>query len=114
LLPPTTRERDNTFHWTTEGEHYCLDYMTFSRILGLGSKYEKYDPIHVEKRIKSAEATFMFFNPKLALEGKSIHLQPYYNYANFMMRWTIGPKKGEYIALNFYVLNLLNFMAPGG
>ena len=26
-----------TFYWTTEGEKYGVDYMTFSRILGLGS-----------------------------------------------------------------------------
>jgi hypothetical protein len=87
-------DRDNTFHWTTEWEHYCVDYMTFSRILGLGWVHEKYNPIHVQKRIKPSDAQFIFFNPILAHEGKSIHLQPYYNYANFMMRWTIDPKKG--------------------
>ncbi|RLN41428.1 hypothetical protein C2845_PM01G40290 [Panicum miliaceum] len=38
------RANDCTFHWTTEGEHYCVDYMTFSRILGLGSKFEDRDP----------------------------------------------------------------------
>jgi hypothetical protein len=48
----------------------------------------------VERRIKPANAAFMFFNPILAHEGKSIHLQLYYNYANFMIRWTIDPKKG--------------------
>ncbi|RLM85569.1 putative copia-like retroelement [Panicum miliaceum] len=107
-------ERDNTIHWTTEGEHYCVDYMTFSCILGLGSEHEKYKPIHVEKRIKPADVAFMFFNPILAHEGKSIHLQPCYNYANFMMRWTIDPRKGDYTTLNFYAVNLLNRMAPGG
>jgi hypothetical protein len=70
-------DRDNTFHWTTEGEHYCIDYMTFSHILGLGSEHEKYNPIHVEKRIKPSDASFIFFNPILTHEGKSIHLQPY-------------------------------------
>ena len=29
-----------TFYWTTEGEKYGIDYMTFSRLLGLGSKDE--------------------------------------------------------------------------
>jgi hypothetical protein len=88
--------------------------MTFSHILGLGSKHEKYDPIHVERKIKPHDATFMFFNPIWAREGKSIHLQPFYNYANFMMRLTIDPKKGDYTALNFYAVNLLNRMAPSG
>jgi hypothetical protein len=31
-----------------------------------------------------------------------------------MMRSTIDPKKGDYTALNFYAVNLLNRMAPGG
>ncbi|RLM86226.1 actin-like protein ARP8 [Panicum miliaceum] len=93
-----------TFHSTTEGEHYCLDYMTFCRILGLGSEHEKYDPIHVERRIKPHDAIFMFFNPILAREGKSVHLKPFYNYANFMMRCTIDHKKGDYTALNFYAV----------
>jgi hypothetical protein len=88
--------------------------MTFSRILGLGSEHEKYNPIHVEKRIKPDEVAFMFYNPILEQEGKSIHLQPFYNYANFMMRWIIDPKKGDYTALNFYVVNLLNRMASDG
>jgi hypothetical protein len=107
-------ERDNTMHWTTKGEHYVVDYMTFSWILGLSSKQEKHDPIHVEKRIKMADATYMFFNPILAHKGKSIHLQPYYNYANFIMHWTIDPKKNDYTSLNFYAVNLLKCMAPGG
>ncbi|RLM60186.1 putative copia-type pol polyprotein [Panicum miliaceum] len=68
------KARYNTLHCTTEREHYYVDYMTFSRSLGLGSEHEKYDPIHVERRIKPADATFMFFNPILAHEGKSIHL----------------------------------------
>jgi hypothetical protein len=74
--------------------------MTFSHILGLGSKHEKYNAIHVEKRIKPSDASLMFFNPILAHKGKSIHLQPYFNYANFMTRWTIDQKKGNYTALN--------------
>ena len=37
-----------TFYWTTEGEKYGIDYMNFSRLLGLGSMDEQRDPIHVE------------------------------------------------------------------
>ena len=105
---------DNTMHWTTEGVHYVVDYMTFSCILGLGSAQEEFDPIHVERRVKPAEATYLFFNPILAFEGKGTNLLPYYNYANFMMHWTVDPKKGDYTALNFYAVNLLNRMSPGG
>jgi hypothetical protein len=48
------------------------------------------------------------------MNRKSIHFQPYYNYANFMLRWTIDPKKGDYTTHNSYAVNLLNRMAPGG
>ena len=33
-------ERQIAFFWTTKGVKYGVDYMTFSRILGLGSKDE--------------------------------------------------------------------------
>ena len=46
-------ERQIAFYWTTEGVKYGVDYMTFSRILGLGSKDEDRVPIHVEQQLKT-------------------------------------------------------------
>jgi hypothetical protein len=45
-------EMEIAFYWTTEGAKYGVDYMTFSRILGLGSRDEARDPIHVERQLK--------------------------------------------------------------
>ena len=56
-------ERKMAFFWTTEGEKYGVDYMTFSRILGLGSKDEECDPIHVEQQLKPYQLPTLFFNP---------------------------------------------------
>ena len=53
------------FYWTTEGEKYGIDYMTFSRILGLGSKDEERDPIHVEQMLRSHQVPQLLFNPKM-------------------------------------------------
>ena len=108
------RASDNTIHWTTEGEHYFIDYMTFSRLLGLDSKDEARDPIHVERKLKPDRCSFMFYNPVVVWEGKTKNLLPYYYYANFMLRWTIDPKKGDSGSLHVFAVNLMNQFAPGG
>jgi hypothetical protein len=56
-------EKEIAFYWTTEGVKYGVDYMTFSRILGLGTKDEKRDPIHVEEQLKPYQVPTLFFNP---------------------------------------------------
>ncbi len=38
----------STIHWTTGGIHFAVDYVTFSRLLGLGSKDLERDQIHNE------------------------------------------------------------------
>ena len=40
------------FFWTIEGEKYEVDYMTFSWILGLGSRDKQRDPIHAEELLR--------------------------------------------------------------
>jgi len=37
---------DSTIHWTTSGIHFAVDYVTFSRLLGLGSKDLARDQIY--------------------------------------------------------------------
>lgn len=91
-----------------------MDYMTFSRILGLGSKDEEKDLIHVENQVKSNDVAFMFYNPILAVGGKANILIPYYYVINSFFRSTIDPKGGDATALNYYAGNLLLRMAPKG
>jgi hypothetical protein len=71
-------EFSNTIYWTTQWQKYCIDYMTFSRLLALGSKDETCDAIHFKEKLMPKDVTFMFFNPILAHEGKADNLQPYY------------------------------------
>ncbi len=40
---------DSTIHWTTNGIHFAVDFVTFSRLLGLGSKDLQRDQIHNEQ-----------------------------------------------------------------
>jgi hypothetical protein len=103
-----------TFYWTTEGEKYGIDYMTFSRILGLGSKDEERDPIHVEQPLRGDQVPQLFFNPTLANEGNTSTLQPCYYGLNRFFRSTIDAKKGDDTALRHFVVNLLAHTLPGG
>jgi hypothetical protein len=48
--------------------------MTFSRLLGLGSKDEECTPVHNENKYKPRELTFMFPSCDLAIEGKADQL----------------------------------------
>jgi hypothetical protein len=49
---------DNTITWTTQGNKCTIDYMTFSWLLGLGSKDEERTPVHNENKYKPRELTF--------------------------------------------------------
>jgi hypothetical protein len=86
--------------------------MTFSRLLGLGSKDERSSPVHNEDKYKPKELPFMFPSRDLAIEGKANQLNPYYYYLNQFFRATIDPKIGDATTLRYYAPNLLNRMAP--
>jgi hypothetical protein len=86
--------------------------MTFSRLLGLGSKDERCSPVHNEDKYKPKELPFMFRSRDLAIEGKADQLNPYYYYLNQFFHATIDPKIGDATALRYYTPNLLNRMAP--
>jgi hypothetical protein len=103
---------DNTITWTTQGNKCTIDYMTFSRLLGLGSKDEERTPIHNENKYKPRDLTFMFPSRDLAIEGKADQLNPYYYYLNQFFRATIDPKQGDATTLRYFAPNLLNRMAP--
>jgi hypothetical protein len=103
---------DNTIIWTTQGNKCTIDYMTFSRLLGLGSKDEECTPINNEIKYKPRELTFMFPSRDLAIEGKADQLNPCYYYLNQFFRPTIDPKQVDATALRHFAPNLLNWMAP--
>jgi len=103
-----------TFYWTTEGEKYGIDYMTFSRLLGLGSKDEKHNPIHVEQVLRSHQVPELFFNPMLANKGNASTLLPCYYGLNRFFRNTVDAKKGDGTTLHHYAVNLLARTLPGG
>jgi hypothetical protein len=106
--------RQVAFFWTTEGVKYGVDYMTFSRLLGLGSEDEKRDPIHVEHQLKPSQLPALFYNPILAEAGNASTLQPFYYTMNQFFRATIDAKDGDATALRYFACNLLARVMPGG
>jgi hypothetical protein len=106
--------RQIAFFWTTEGVKYGVDYMTFSRLLGLGSEDEKRDPIHVEHQLKPSQLPGLFYNPILAEAGNASTLQPFYYTMNQFFRATIDAKDGDATALRYFACNLLARVMPGG
>jgi hypothetical protein len=100
-------ERKIAFFWTTEGVKYGVDYMTFSRLLGLGSNDEKRDPIHVEHQLKPNQLPALFYNPILAEASNASTLQPFYSTMNQFFCGTIDAKDGDSTALRYFACNLL-------
>ena len=88
--------------------------MTFSRLLGLGSKDEQRDPIHVEHQLRGYQVPRLFSNPVLAREGNTSTLLPCYYGLNRFFRSTIDAKKGDDTALRHFDMNLLASTLPGG
>ena len=58
--------RKNEVLWTTLGIHYCIDYMTFSRLLALGSKDPEHDTRYVENKIKEYDLGELYEDPRMA------------------------------------------------
>jgi hypothetical protein len=104
---------DNTITWTTQGNKCTIDYMTFFRILELGSKDEDRTPIHNENKYKPRDLPYMFPSCDLAIEGKAGQLNPYYYYLNQFFQATIDPKQGDATTLRYYAPNLWHQMKRG-
>jgi hypothetical protein len=56
----------NTIHWTTEGQHYKVDFVTFSCLLGLESKDRKAPSISKIQAFAMSEYQYMY------LEGHQV------------------------------------------
>ena len=97
----------------TEGRHYHVDFVTFSRILGFGEEERSFTYIHDEARAKIRDIAYMWIDRRGA-DGKVSGLQSYYYILNNLIRHTINPKDGAASYLNGYVRNVLARFSPGG
>ena len=100
-------------HWMTDGRHYCVDFVTFSQILGFGEEHRTYTHIHDEPRAEIRDIRYMWRDSRAA-DGKRSGLHSYYYILNNLIRNTINPKDGAASDINGYVRNVLARFAPGG
>ena len=79
-------ERDSTgaidiIHWSAEGKHYKVDFITFSRLLGL-NEYDRTSPELTEyEDVALVEYQHMYLDGYL-VDGQTIYLKPYYYVLN--------------------------------
>jgi hypothetical protein len=96
-----------------DGRHYCVDYTTFSQILGFGEEHWTYSHIYVEPRAKIRDIRYMWTYSRAA-DGKRSGLHSYYYILNNLIRNTINPKDGAASDINRYVRTMLVRFAQGG
>jgi hypothetical protein len=104
--------RKIAFFRTTEGVKYGVHYMTFSRLLRLGSEDGKRDSIHLEHQLKPNQLPALFYNPILAEAGNASTLQPFYYTMNQFFHSTIDAKDGDATALRYFACKLLARVMP--
>ena len=97
----------------TNGQHYRVDFVTFSQILGFGEEHRGYNYIHYEPRAEIRDISYMWRDRRIA-DGKRSGLHSFYYILNNLIRNTINPKDGAASDINGYVRNVLARFAPGG
>ena len=98
--------------WMIDGRYYRIDFVTFSRILGFGEE-RGFTYIHDEARAEIRDIAYMWIDRRGA-DGKVSGLQSCYYILNNLIRYTINPKGGAALDLNWYVRNVLARFAPRG
>ena len=97
----------------TEGRHYRVDFVTFSRILGFGEEERGFTYIHDETRAEIYDIAYMWIDRR-NVDRKVSGLKSCYYILNNLIRYTINPKDGAASDLNGYVRNMLARFAPRG
>jgi hypothetical protein len=97
----------------TDGRHYRVDFVTFSRILGFREEHRGYTYIQDEPRAKIHDISYMWRDRRIA-DGKRSGLHIFYYILNNLIRNTINPKDGVALDINGYVRNVLARFSSGG
>ena len=89
-----THEDTHVIHWTTEGKHYKVDFITFSRLLGLDRKDRTSTAITEISTLAMDEYQYMYLDGH-RVDGKTIWLKPYYYMLNNILHQILYPKIGD-------------------
>jgi len=93
-------------HWMTDGMHYRIDFVTFSRLLGFSEEHRGYSYIHDEARAEIRDIAYMWEDKRQA-DRKRSGLKSYFYILNNIIRATINPKDGAASDVHGYVRNVL-------
>ena len=66
-------QTSDEIHWMTDGRHYRVDFVTFSRILGFGEEHRGYTYIHDEPRAKICDISYMWRDRRIADGKRSVY-----------------------------------------
>ena len=67
----------NIIHWTTEGKHYKVDFINFSRLLGLSHTDRTAPELTKYEDVAFEEYQHMYLDGYPA-DGQTVYLKPYY------------------------------------
>jgi hypothetical protein len=91
----TDSESDtDVIHWTTEGRHYKVDFVTFARLLGFNGHDRRAAEITDYEDVAMSEYQFMYLEGFPA-DGQTVYLKPYYYVLNNILRQVLYPKEGD-------------------
>ena len=89
-----TRAKNHFIHWTTEGKHYKVDFITFSRLLGMDHRDRTSTAITNISALAMDEYQYMYLDGHRP-NGKTIWLKPYYYVLNNILHQILYPKIGD-------------------
>ena len=78
-------------HWTTEANHYKVDFITFSRLLGLSHTDRTAPELTEYEDVALEEYQHMYLDRHTA-DGQTTFLKPYYYVLNNILRQILYPK----------------------
>jgi hypothetical protein len=92
-------EKDKTgatdiIHWTTEGKHYKVDFITFSRLLGFNGYDRRATELVEYEDVEMKEYQHMYLDG-YPIDGKTVYLKPYFYVLNNILRQILYPKVGD-------------------
>jgi hypothetical protein len=81
-------------HWTTEGKHYKVDFITFSRLLGLND-YDHASPELFEYEDVATEEYQHMYLDGYPADGQIVYLKPYFYVLNNILHQILYLKRHD-------------------
>ena len=84
----------NIIHWTTEGKHNKVDFITFSRLLDLSQANHIAPELTEYEDVALEEYQHMYLDG-YPVDGQIVYLKPYYFVLNNILQQILYLKRGD-------------------